>query len=326
MLLRVQGLLPVLTRQHASHLIHDCQLAKFAPDYRPTRLLDFGAGPGTAALAAADVWPAALRESVAVELSHDMMALADALREATNNTAAAAGEDDAADALSASSGGAAAWKRAVLPPARVVPHLSRLRGPQQQRRYDVVVAAYSLGELPSAVRPRTKPCACSHYLPTDLFAVSLQLARQEAVQRLWAHCADVLVIVEPGTPMGSAAVREARANVLRHEARRLRAAGKHHARAAAREAVSEAVGVVEHDAAAAVDADSSAGAGAATSGVHVVAPCPHDGRCPMDDTAQWCHFVQRVQRPAAQRAVKGGTPARTYQVRVVLLPSRCSAA
>jgi hypothetical protein len=34
----------------------------------------------------------------------------------------------------------------------VVPHLSRLRGAQQQRRYDIVVAAYSLGELPTAVR------------------------------------------------------------------------------------------------------------------------------------------------------------------------------
>ena len=54
----------------------------------------------------------------------------------------------------------------------------------------------------------------------------------------------------------------------------------------------------------------------AAAGVHVVAPCAHEGRCPMDATAQWCHFVQRVQRPPAQRAVKGGAPARTYQARL----------
>ncbi|BFZ54737.1 37S ribosomal protein S22 [Savitreella phatthalungensis] len=36
---------------------------------------------------------------------------------------------------------------------------------------------------------------------------------------------------------------------------------------------------------------------------HIVAPCPHDGKCPMfrqghqPDRRQWCHFSQRLQRP-----------------------------
>ncbi|WP_329179468.1 small ribosomal subunit Rsm22 family protein [Streptomyces sp. NBC_01477] len=39
-------------------------------------------------------------------------------------------------------------------------------------------------------------------------------------------------------------------------------------------------------------------------GLHVLAPCPHDGRCPVtgDD---WCHFAARVQRTALHRQVKG---------------------
>ena len=39
---------------------------------------------------------------------------------------------------------------------------------------------------------------------------------------------------------------------------------------------------------------------------HVVAPCPHDGRCPMDGTQSWCHFVQRFKRTAQQKHAKVG--------------------
>lgn len=28
----------------------------------------------------------------------------------------------------------------------------------------------------------------------------------------------------------------------------------------------------------------------AETGAHVLAPCPHDGKCPVDGTAEWCHF------------------------------------
>jgi Mitochondrial small ribosomal subunit Rsm22 len=42
----------------------------------------------------------------------------------------------------------------------------------------------------------------------------------------------------------------------------------------------------------------------AGAGVHVVAPCPHDGGCPMDGTSSWCHFAQRFQRTALQKNTK----------------------
>lgn len=44
--------------------------------------------------------------------------------------------------------------------------------------------------------------------------------------------------------------------------------------------------------------------GAAAAGAHVVAPCPHDGGCPMDGTDSWCHFAQRFQRTALQKDTK----------------------
>ncbi|CAN7472949.1 SAM-dependent methyltransferase [Bradyrhizobium sp. LjRoot220] len=39
-------------------------------------------------------------------------------------------------------------------------------------------------------------------------------------------------------------------------------------------------------------------------GAHVAAPCPHDGRCPLQ-APDWCHFTQRLQRSRAHKQVKG---------------------
>ncbi|OAY82124.1 37S ribosomal protein S22, mitochondrial [Ananas comosus] len=50
-------------------------------------------------------------------------------------------------------------------------------------------------------------------------------------------------------------------------------------------------------------------------GAFVVAPCPHDGRCPLENTSKYCHFVQRLERTSSQRAYKRskGEPLRGFE-------------
>lgn len=42
-------------------------------------------------------------------------------------------------------------------------------------------------------------------------------------------------------------------------------------------------------------------------GLRIVAPCPHSGRCPIEQGTDWCHFAARVSRSSLHRQVKGGS-------------------
>ncbi|GBG67858.1 hypothetical protein CBR_g978 [Chara braunii] len=66
------------------------------------------------------------------------------------------------------------------------------------RNYDMVIASYVLGEVDG------------------------DYERMGVVRRLWSHTKDLLVLVEPGTPQGSATIRQARSLVLQMEKKRLR--------------------------------------------------------------------------------------------------------
>jgi ribosomal protein RSM22 (predicted rRNA methylase) len=41
-------------------------------------------------------------------------------------------------------------------------------------------------------------------------------------------------------------------------------------------------------------------------GAHLLAPCPQESACPMEDGSDWCHFAQRLERTSDHRRLKSG--------------------
>lgn len=132
-----------------------------------------------------------------------------------------------------------------------------------RRKYNLVVASYSLGDLENAAEQR------------------------RALKALWQATEDVLVLIEPGTPSGSALIRAARAQV--------RPVG-------ARTASNTPAWTGQRNTKLQVLEWETSADGARSS--YIVAPCPHDGRCPMDGTRSWCHFSQKFERTKLQRHAK----------------------
>ncbi|KAL8170715.1 hypothetical protein V2J09_022519 [Rumex salicifolius] len=105
------------------------------------------------------------------------------------------------------------------------------------------------------------------------------------VRQLWEFSKDILVLVEPGTPQGSKIISQMRSHILWMEKRKSR------------------------------KNKSSENGAKSKSGAFVIAPCPHDGPCPLARTDTYCHFVQRLQRTSSQRAYKrsGKVPLRGFE-------------
>jgi hypothetical protein len=114
------------------------------------------------------------------------------------------------------------------------------------------------------------------------------------IEQLWERTCGVLVLLEPGTPSGAAHIQRARTQLLELGAKER-----------VQQQQQQQLG----------GSSGSTGGAAAQAGAHVVAPCPHDGACPLEGRQSWCHFVQRFQRTALQRAAKAsaGIQPRTYQ-------------
>ncbi|KAJ7557346.1 hypothetical protein O6H91_05G123000 [Diphasiastrum complanatum] len=135
-------------------------------------------------------------------------------------------------------------------------------------RHDLVICSHSLGELPSMVH------------------------RMAALRLLWSLTHDILVIIEPGTPHGSALVRRIRHRVLMWEAKKVRRLNKGlYISRAKRTMVQKEPDVQE---------------GRKTPGSFVVSPCAHDGVCPMDKTRECCFFSLGLDKTLESNLVDQG--------------------
>ena len=126
------------------------------PGFAPKTMVDLGAGPGTALWAACEVFPS-LERLEAVERDAELVSLGRKLAQGASSVALRTTN----------------WLGANLEPWNA------------ERRYDLVVASYALGELPASVRRR------------------VLLAALEA-------CFGALLVVEAGTRRGFEAIAEMR--------------------------------------------------------------------------------------------------------------------
>jgi ribosomal protein RSM22 (predicted rRNA methylase) len=126
------------------------------PGFLPRTLADLGSGPGTALWAACEAFPS-LQKLEAVERDAGLASLGRELAEASPFLAIRKTDWSNLDLRS--------WKA--------------------ERKYDLVIASYALGELPAADRKRVLMAA-------------------------WAACDGALSVIEPGTRRGFEAVVEAR--------------------------------------------------------------------------------------------------------------------
>ncbi|KAG9457604.1 hypothetical protein H6P81_002112 [Aristolochia fimbriata] len=227
------------------------------PDFSPARVLDFGAGTGSAFWALRDVWPHSLEKVNIVEPSKSMQRACHSLLQDVKDLPLIHSYDS-------------------------IQSLSQTIG-KNERRHDLVIASYVLGEIPS-LKDR------------------ITVARQ-----LWDLTQDVLVLVEPGTPQGSSIIHQVRSHILWMEKRRCRKS---------RDAsTSTSGGELQNNAENAVALQPAHCSIPLKRGAFVVAPCAHDGLCPLAKSDKYCHFVQRLERTSSQRAYKRskGEPLRGFE-------------
>ena len=251
------------------------ELRDRCPAFEPKTLLEFGAGPAPALWAARDVFGggfgvggAGAGSATLVDASPSMMSFARRVAKSAADELDLRELGEGMGFLSRPSG------RPLPEPhpwgeSGAVKTVASLRAMHSKAAFDLVVAAYALGELdaPGGTGGTSGGAETAARRPRD--ENQIRRRADETVAQLWSRVAPggALVLVEPGTPNGSRLIRRARQRVLDSE---------------------------RDTAARLVTSDDDVDA-------HVVAPCQHDRACPMDGLPTWCHFSQRVQRSEMHR-------------------------
>ncbi|KAJ4711836.1 methyltransferase-like protein 17, mitochondrial [Melia azedarach] len=199
------------------------------PGFSPAKVLDFGAGTGSAFWALREVWPRSLEKVNLVEPSQSMQRAGQSLIQGLKDLPLI---------------------HSYTSIQALTKHISK-----SEREHDLVIASYVLGEIPSL---------------KDRITI---------VRQLWD-----LTQGCSGTPQGSSIISQMRSHILWMEKRKSRKSENHKSKDAKKETSKDLVNL--------------------RSGVHIVAPCPHDGRCPLENSGKYCHFAQRLQRTTTQRAYK----------------------
>jgi ribosomal protein RSM22 (predicted rRNA methylase) len=160
-------------------------LKERAPHFSPARLLDVGAGPGTASWAAAELFPA-LDSITMLDRNPHLLAAARTLAHGSPHRSLTIATFISGDLLETTSPNVGrSNRRCALARGGSGGGISA----PDSGAFDLVLAGYTFAELPAPARDRT-------------------------LATLWAACCGVLVVVEPGTPAGFATILACRTALL----------------------------------------------------------------------------------------------------------------
>ncbi|XP_069490128.1 ribosome assembly protein METTL17, mitochondrial isoform X2 [Ambystoma mexicanum] len=144
------------------------EIQKRVPDFAPKTLLDFGSGAGTVIWAAHECWGSSIREYMCVDSSAEMNEMSELLLRGGSNS-----------------------QEKLIPGV----HHRQFLPVSPKVRYDLIVSAYSLNELPS------------------------QRDRVQTIETLWRKTDGYLILIENGTKEGHHMLMEARDTILNDDDR-----------------------------------------------------------------------------------------------------------
>ncbi|KAG6497917.1 hypothetical protein ZIOFF_045825 [Zingiber officinale] len=329
------------------------EVRRRVPEFSPSKVLDFGAGPGSALWAMREVWPRSLERVNLVEPSKSMQRAAQSLLQVGYNSLLLyllfivvidlkglpiIHSYDSIQALNRSLDKHDRRHDLVISSAetRKVEELKEACVTLEAIQADDSVASvWFLGELmkikqdagdsssklliayiwllllSGGASPLAETSSITEISRLDygyrivlFFFLSYALGeipslsdRITILRQLWDLTQDVLVLLEPGTPHGSKIITQMRSYILWMENRKCRKK-----LGLSNSISSDVKSIVRQD-------------DMLKDGAFVVAPCPHDGRCPLENTGKYCHFVQRLERTTSQRAYKRskGEPLRGFE-------------
>ncbi|GAA5854588.1 hypothetical protein JCM8547_004899 [Rhodosporidiobolus lusitaniae] len=249
--------------------------------WEPDRLIDFGSGTGSAAWAFEEVWGVQTpqgqpREYVGLEASINMVELSSVLFGALPLRSTTASDSDLAAPATSARLDARAFQVALPASSSTMSKLQLTSKSMAQKR-TIALTAFTLGDLASREK------------------------RKELVRAMWDSGAEVMIVIDRGTPAGSRMVIEAREQLLMYGRREVARAGGFGELVEVDQDLLDAGFEVVGEAVEEGEVEPSLGS-------FVVAPCPHDGACPLHHaTKAYCHFSQRVQNPPFLRNTKHTT-------------------
>lgn len=164
------------------NVFHRLKISRRYDGWEPHSMLDFGAGPGTAAWAAHSVWSSSPLQVTAVEISSSMADIGYEILKDVKQAMSLEGSTKDTGALQEQNSGLQQldirW-RPFLP-----------RDQKRMATYDICIASYSLNEIDNKVE------------------------RHRLLQKLMHSCREYLVLIEPGTPHGFSTIEESRRYIL----------------------------------------------------------------------------------------------------------------